>query len=158
MLILLIYRKIRTVKQVIDYLEETSIFSNADVFMEMPPYGEMTEIDSADEDESIVSVNKLSGRQLQLSAVAVCTIKNHGKCVILGSHNDNDVESDDTEEEEEQAEVEDVPATCTKRLATSKTRTMRKNRMYQGSGVKVTYMLDGQISPFHQRAILEPQI
>jgi len=82
MLILLIYRKIRKLKQVIDYSEETGHFSNADVFMEPPSDGEMTEIDSADEDESVVSVNKLSG--WQLSAAAVCTIKNHDNCVILG--------------------------------------------------------------------------
>jgi len=51
----------------------------------------------------------------------------------LGSHDDNDFESDDGEEEEEQAEEEEeenvqaaVPATCAKRPATSKTYTMRK--------------------------------
>jgi len=98
-----------------------------------PPFDcEMTEVDSADEDEATVSVNKLSGRQL--SAAAVCTIKKPDECVILGSHDNKDVEADDVDEEEEQAEEEDdeedvqaaVLATRAKRPATSKTRTVRK--------------------------------
>ena len=92
--------------------------------------------------------------------------KKPDECVILGSRDNKDVDADDVDEEAEQAEEDEeedvqaaVLATRAKRPATSKTRTVRKkNRMCRGSGVKVTYMLDGQISPLCQRAMLELQI
>ena len=58
----------KSVKEVIDYLEDVGHFTNADVFMEPPSDGEMTEGDSADEEEP-TSFNNLSGRQLRAPAV-----------------------------------------------------------------------------------------
>ena len=116
-------------KEVIDFLEETRHFSKADVFMEPPSDGEMTEGDSADEDEPTVSVNKLSGRQL--SAAAVVTMK------TVGSHDNDDVESDSEEEVEEDNSDEDtedelnavdLPTTGAKRPAADQPRSVQKKQ------------------------------
>jgi len=56
------------VKQVLDQLEQDGHFSTANIFMEPPSDGNMTEGDSADEDEPS-SINNLSGHQLRSAAV-----------------------------------------------------------------------------------------
>lgn len=85
-MILFLHRRRKTVKEVIDQLEEEGHFDSANVYMEPPSDGETTEEDSADEDDPS-SVNNLSGRQLR--SAAVTTIRRHGDVI----HDDDD--SDD---------------------------------------------------------------
>jgi hypothetical protein len=93
-----------TVDEVLAQLEDEE-FWQADIYITPPNNGTATDEDSADEDGG--TVNNLSGKQLDSSAVA--TVRIGGERMLLGKVSENQLDADNDEQEVEIESDEDQP-------------------------------------------------
>ncbi|XP_060552737.1 piggyBac transposable element-derived protein 3-like [Ruditapes philippinarum] len=100
-----------TVNEIISMLEDEGNFERADIHVQPPPVDELTDEDSASEDEE-VGYNNLSGRQLDQQATAT-VIRLDGRHVV-DSASDSDLETDHSSDSSDTDEYE-VPANIAKR-------------------------------------------
>ncbi|XP_060599433.1 uncharacterized protein LOC132758747 [Ruditapes philippinarum] len=94
-------------------LEDEGNFERADIHVQPPPVDELTDEDSASEDEE-VGYNNLSGRQLDQQATAT-VIRLDGRHVV-DSASDSDLETDHSSDSSDTDEYE-VPANIAKKTS-----------------------------------------